>query len=314
MTQFLDTPVDKSLSSYDVWVDIDLSSDVPEGATGAIFRVYNSHTGRLRYALRKNGSTDSRYYYLEAGSQQYALIGLDANRKCEGMADFSTIDFFLVGYTEADATFFTNGVNKSLSPLSTWTDMDLSGNLPAGSVAAIFEAVNTAPAWTREFGLRKNGSTDNRHPVIPGGSRAFMVVGVDGNRKCEGYISAGELDFHLIGYLTMGQAETNAHDRSLGSTGSYIDIDESGDAPSAATGVFGEIIAPDIYKSFGARKNGTSFNYYSKVIRHDFLTAGLDASKKWEGKISVTSVDFFTMGYFVPAAGAKQRSHGYILG
>ena len=307
MTQFLDTPVDKSLSATGAWTDIDLSGDVPAGATGAIFRVVS--TGVLSFGLRKNGSADDRYKDIFTNRQQFAIIGLDANRICEGKIESTAVDFFLIGYTESDATFSTNATDKSIATTTTWTEIELSSDIAAGSVAAIFEVVNGGTSFN--FGLRKNGSADDRHGDIYLNHHSFMIVGVDATRKCEGYIEHTDVDFYLLGYLTLGQAETNAHNRSLGSTGSYIDIDESGNAPSSATGIFGELKSTVAYK-FAARKNGTSFDYYEDAQPHNSIMAGLDSDRKWEGKIEHTNVDFFTMGYFV--AGAKQRSYGYIFG
>jgi hypothetical protein len=298
MTQFLDTPVDKSLGTPVTWLDIDLSSDVPVNATGAIFRIVNGDSTNARdYGLRKKGSTDNRHYNLRNGSHHYAIVGLDANRKCQGDIESILVDFFLIGYTETDATFFTNAVDKSMSVSGVWTDIDLSGDVAAGTVAAIFEVINTGSTSAKEFGLRKNGSADNRHKDVFEYHHNYMIVGVDANRKCEGWIESNDVDFYLLGYLTMGQAETNAHNRSLGTTGSYVDIDESGNAPSGATGVFGELFAPNM-NNYGARKNGTSFDYYKKGMRHDSLMVGLDANQKWEGKIDNTGLDFYTMGYF----------------
>jgi hypothetical protein len=306
MTLFLDTPVDKSLGVTGAWTDIDLSSDVPASATGAIFRVVN--TGAVAsYGLRKNGSTDDRYQDIDVNSQQFAIIGLDTNRKCEGKIESTGIDFFLIGYTEGDVTFFTNATDKSLSATGAWTDIDLSSNIAAGSVAAIFEVINTYALGGKSYGLRRNGSTDDRYPDIGRNNRNFIIVGVDANRKCEGYIGSVDVDFYLLGYLTMGQAEINAHDRSLGATGSYVDIDESGSAPSGATGVFGELVSTSAYK-FAARKKGTTFDYYEDCPKHDAIMAGLDANRKWEGKIEWTTVDFYSMGYFVAGITAKISS------
>jgi hypothetical protein len=306
MTTFLDTPVNKSLSATGAWTDIDLSSDVPASATGAIFRVVIESSSAKRYGFRKKGSTDGRYSDLYAYSQSFAVVGLDSNRKCQGEIETTAVDFFLIGYTEGDATLFTNATNKSLGATGSWIDIDLSSNIPAGSVAAIFEVTN-ADSFAREFGLRKKGSTDNRYGDIRGESHSYMIVGVDANRKCQGRIESTDVDFFLLGYLTLGQAETNAHNRSLGSTGSYIDIDESANAPSGATGIFGELTSTAAY-NFAARKNGTSFDYYEDCTTHDSIMAGLDANRKWEGKIENVAVDFFTMGYFAVGVETKTKS------
>ena len=308
MTQFLATPVDKSLSTIESWIDIDLSSDIPATATGAIFRVKNNSDVVPVFGLRKNGSTDTRKSGIWGQDQLFVIIGVDSNRKCEGYIETTNVDFYLIGYTEADATFFTNGVDKSLGATGAWTDIDLSSNIPSGSVAAVFVVANTHATVDYGTGLRKNGSTDNRTGDLYFQTHYWLIVGVDSNRKCEGYIESTSVDFYLIGYLTQGQAETNAHDRSLGTIGSYVDIDESSDAPSGATGVFGEVTTTGDYK-FAARKNGTSFDYYDDVnTMRDGLFAGLDANRKWEGKIENAAVNFYTLGYFSPGIVEKNSS------
>ena len=297
MTKFLDTPVDKSLGATGAWTDIDLSSDVPAGATGAIFRIKNNAGWSRDFGIRNNGSTDDRYESIGKNAQEFAIIGLDAARICEGKIATVDVDFFLVGYTEKDVTFLTNGTDKSLGATGAWTNIDLSGDIAAGSVAAIFEVINVGGSHS-DVGLRKNGSTDDRHTDVFAGHHIFMVVGVDANRICEGYVQTVDVDFYLLGYLTLGQAETNAHDRSLGTTGSYVDIDESANAPVGATGVFGEL-SGSIFSAYAVRKKGTSFDYYAVPPAHAPILVGVDGDRKWQGKIANVSTDFFTMGYFV---------------
>ena len=297
MTQFLATPVDKSLGVTGSWQDIDLFSDIPSSATGAIFEVVNTHASTpYQYGLRKKGSTDDRHKDAADDSHYSVIVGVDATRKCQGYIESTDVDFYLVGYTKEDITLNTNGTDKSLSTTLAWTDIDLSGELPSGAVAAIFEVVNTNATSAYNWGLRKKGSSDNRYETLRRNTHCFMIIGVDATRKCQGYIDSTVVDFFLMGYLTAGQAETNGVDRSLGSTGAYVDITESG-APTGATGAFGEVLTISIAK-YAVRKNGTSHDYYYDVDRHYGFFVGLDANKKWEGKIENTVVDFFTLGYF----------------
>ena len=308
MTQFLSTPVDKSLTTTGAWTDIDLSGDVPASASGAVFLVTVPSGVAKWFGLRKNGSSDDIYKKIWSEHQQFAIVGLDATRKCEGKISNTDVDFHLIGYTEGDATFFTNAIDKSLTTTDAWTDIDLSSNIPSGSIAAIFKVVNTAAA-DLSYGLRKNGSSDDRKRGSQLSAQTFIIVGVDATRKCEGYISSTAGDFYLLGYLTGGQTNTNAINRSLGTTGSYIDIDESSDAPANATGVFGEVmLALSTYMKFAARKNGTSFDFYNDCYKQQSIMAGLDANRKWEGKIESVHVDFFTMGYFGPGIVVKTKT------
>lgn len=298
MTRFLDAPVDKSLSTTGAWTDLDLSGDVPAGATGAIFQVINNVASHQNFGLRKNGSSDDRYGRLRLSAQTFAIIGIDGNRKCEGKIQSVDVDFWLVGYTESDAAFFTNAYDKSLLTTDMWTDIDLSGELPEGAIAAIFEVVNVESSVERWGGLRKNGSTGGQTEFIYPLSHIFLAIGVDENRVCEGKIDTTDIKFYLLGYLSAGVAETNEIDRSPGSTGSYIDITEL-NAPAGATGAFVECCSGSNYRSFAARENGSSFDKYKRVpCRLGGIFVGLDANKKWEGKIEDNWVEFFTLGYF----------------
>jgi hypothetical protein len=307
MTQFLDTHVDKSLGATGTWTDIDLSNDVPTQATGAIFKVIDTLNADKAFGLRKKGSTDDRYYDLESGAQQFYIVGLDANRKCQGKIESTDTDFWLIGYTEADATMLTNGVDKSLYQYNDWIEMDLSAQLPAGAVAAIFEVVNSYSS-SLSFGLRKNGSTDEHYGDTFATSHRCYVVGVDANRKCEGKAEGTFLDFYLVGYLTVGTAETNGVDRSLVDLDAYVDITES-NAPAGATGVFTAFTTIGPAYSFAARKNGASDDTFKEAgARNAIICVGLDANKKWEGKIDTLVHDFYTLGYFATGVVEKTKT------
>ena len=311
MTQFQDTHVDKSLGATGTWTDIDLSGDIPANATGAIFKVIDTQNTDKAFGLRKKGSSDDRYYDLESGAQQFYIVGLDANRKCQGKIESLNTDFWLIGYTEADATMLTNGVDKSLTSYGAWTDIDLSANLPAGAVAAIFEVVNSDSS-SRMFGLRKNGSTDEHYNDTFATSHRCYVVGVDDNRKCEGKAEGSSVDFYLIGYLTMGIAETNGIDRSIGSLDTYVDITET-NAPAGATGVFVAFVTVGSAYSFAARKNGATDDTFEEAgAKNAIICVGLDANKKWEGKIDTLVHDFYTLGYF--AAGTEEKIKNSSIG
>lgn len=297
MTQFFATPIDKSLGTRDAWLDIDLSSDIPANATGAIIRVHNTHTAWQKFGLRKNGSTDDRYGEMEHSSQGYHIIAVDSNRKIEGKIENTVVDFWLVGYTEADATLFTNGVDKTIASGGTWLDIDLSANLPVGAVAAIFQIRNN-DTQPKKWSLRKKGSTDERYEDICEDRCNTFIVGVDSNRKCQGKVENTLAKFYLMGYFTAGASETNGIDRSLGTVDTFTDITES-NAPSGATGAWCQYFTSQMTEQYAARKNGSSEDTYRRPdARNTMLMVPIDSNKKWEGKISDLANDWFTLGYF----------------
>ena len=295
MTDFFTSPIDKSLGTTGSWQDIDLSGDIPSGASGAIFEVLNEHVSLGKdFGLRKKGSTDNRHNDIDVVSHLFVITGVDANRECQGYIESTDVDFKLMGYTESDVTMFTNAVEKTPGVIETWVDFDLSSELPAGSVAAIFEIV-AGEHYEHAYMLRKKGSTD----VIPGEikihTHCYGIVGVDGNRVCQIQKLYIGYNFYLCGYLSKGFAYTNAVNRTPGSTGSYVDVTES-DADPLAKGVFGFVDAVQI-DGFAARENGTSYDYY-KDSEHAGFFVGIDANKKWEVKIENWYNDIFVQGYF----------------
>jgi hypothetical protein len=297
-TQFLKTPINKTISVIDQWTDLDLSGDIEYGATGAIFRIVNNAGTTKMWGLRKNGSIDDVKDYIYTSFGTFAVIGLDENNKCEYYAASTDLDFYLVGYTKNDAVFFTNHYDKSLATYEEWIEMDLSSQLPAGAVAAIFH-VDTVGFGVTNWGLRKNGSSDDRHNCMDSHLHTFFIVGVDSDRKCEGYAGSSFGHLYLVGYLTRGQALLNGTDRSLGIAGSYVTIDESSDAFSNASGVICELNAALIQRRVAGRRLGATDDPYDYCIDHPgMLCIGLDTDKKWEGKIEGLEVDFFTIGYF----------------
>ena len=63
---------------------------------------------------------------------------------------------------------------------------------------AIIEVVNTNGGVNNETGVRKNGSTDNRHPDLDATFHTFRLVGLDDDEIFEGYAETGNVDFYRI--------------------------------------------------------------------------------------------------------------------
>lgn len=307
MTQFITDVVDEGVSTLTTWTDLDLSSKIPVGATGAIIQVTNASASAVEYGLRKKGSTDDRHGDCYLGSQNFAFVGVDENRKCQYYIENADVNLYVVGYTESDAVMFTNAYDKSSATLG-WADIDCSSELPAGAIAAIFDVVNTH-LTAYEFGLRMKGSTDNRHEDIAPDMHVSFVVGVDGDRKCQMYIESDRVDLYLLGYLTAGQTFKNGVDQSLATYNTYVEITETSDGVCSASGVFGDINS-STNRYFAVRKKGATYDTYLDVYKKCGFVAGLDENKKWEGKVESYTVDFFILGYF--SRTPKIREH-YVL-
>jgi len=185
------------------------------------------------------------------------------------------------------------------SGAGSWVDMDASGSVPAGATGVVLHVVNT-DTWGRYLGLRKNGSSDDRHPDLSGQSHFWAMIGVDTNRVFEAYVEdTTDVDIYVVGYTMTGVAfKTNADDMSLGSTGDWYDIDCSTEAPSAI-GLIWEIQAGATYYQYGLRKNSSTDDRHYDVREHRCFGAiiGCDASQICEGYVENVAVDFFLVGY-----------------
>lgn len=274
------------------WQDVDLSSHIPAGATGVILHVVNtSATTGFDFSCRKNGSTDNRVGPMSINHHFWAFCGVDGNRVCEVYVEDTTYqDVYVVGYFGSEAVFYTNAVDKSLTATAAWTDMDL--GVDDGAIGAIIEVY--AGASNVSFGLRKNGSTDNRISNGRAGS-VWGIVGVDANEVCEGYVSADTTDFYLVGYIKSGATFlTNATDLSLTGVDAYADLST---LPEGATGGFIEVHTNNSAYNYALRKNGTSEDIYQRVRYHNWAAVECDSSQLIEGEIANTGVDFFLVGY-----------------
>ncbi|MCP8313779.1 MAG: hypothetical protein H3Z53_05340, partial [archaeon] len=290
---YLATPVEVTPTSPNTWQDRDVGSYVPAGATGIIFRVENlSTTTSYSFGVRKNGSVDNKTRAVYRFMHFWGMIGIDSNRIFEGyVGSITSINLWLVGYTMDGVTFFTNAYDKSLSVTGEWTDINCSSEAP-NAIGLIFEYV-ADPSWAA-LGMRKNGSTDNRtHNSF---DHAWIIIGCDSSQICEGYIGGTQLDFFLVGYITLGATFfTNAYDKSLTSTGSYVDINISSEAPDSNGAIVEGVTTTDY--QYALRKNGSSEDIYKDLGKHGWAIVEVDTSHILEGKIENTVVDFFLVGY-----------------
>jgi hypothetical protein len=283
-------PVSVTLSSTGAYEEVDVDdyiASLPSGVTGVALRVINTHTAPVGYRYRKNGSTDDLSDAVTASAHVQAYVGLDASNIFEFYRVSTTISIYIVGYF-IDVTFLTNLTDVSTATTGSWADLD------SGQSSAIGLILLPHPTSTTsyDYGLRKNGSTDDRHNRAVR-KQGDWIIGADAGVS-EQYIENNTFDMYLIGYITANFTfNTNASDISLGSTGSYADL-TAGAATAKANIVE---VASSSYYDFALRRNGASDDIYYRVNRHTCIIVGADTSGVSEGKIANTGADFFLIGW-----------------
>jgi len=294
MPQFFTDLVDISPGATTGWQEIDISAHVAaDAALAVVFVVYN---GNVEAGVRHPSSTDDLSAIGISGSSDYFTAGI-LNQKIDLYKDSANITYYLVGYfNSSESGSFSSAIDKSLGTAGSWQTIDLSGDVPAGTKYACFIALNTITSYG--YNLRNFGSTDDRKPGY-GTKVQGIVVPVDGSRRCEGYIENLAVDFYLVGYITAGTRKVNGLDKSLGTTGSYQDIDLVADAPADAMAVLIEVNSgvSSTLDNF-CRAKGSSDDYYKNVYLVQHAIVKLDTNKVLQGKIEHLNVNYYVQGYF----------------
>lgn len=212
-------------------------------------------------------------------------------------------------------TWFPQPIN--ITPGSTATWVDVSGQVPAGAkgVVVVFESsANANPPGDKDIGLRCNGSTDtllskgywNATPDPPGGTQEWVMCGVDANGVFEVYVEDTSLEtVWLLGYF--GQFAPVRFFTN------FVDISPTADATwrtvgiAAYTGVDTAVAAlihhyqPDgNYEEIGVRRSGYTGTETSQGHWFNTTVIALNASEQFEclRATGATAVKCYLAGYF----------------
>lgn len=195
----------------------------------------------------------------------------------------------------------------SLSTTGAWTDCDAStiSGYTSSVTGVIVRVINTGSSnWT--WGLRKNGSTDDRRAsTIVGntpGTHLMMAVGVDASGIFEGWIQNTNVDFEIVAFLTGDTFFTNMVDKSTGTTSAWVDFDISSDTGGdTATWAWVEwnIVGAS---AMGLRCNGSTDDRRALSWRKNAGGCKVDGSELGEQYIAATSTDLFLAGYGTAAS------------
>jgi hypothetical protein len=210
---YFDTPTADAPSSLDTWEDIDKSASIPAGATGIIgVLVHSANDYGGLSGIRCNGSTDEFPYGTHRAPYsgiKWQYCGLDANRLFEMKKNEDGIYFYIYAYTKGEVTFLTNGVEKSPTSASAWTDVDVTNETDANADGVLLMLKLNSAYGNYQLHARKNGSSDNRttgattqHSEALGtGSCSGIAIGLDSEQIYEAWIdTTTDVDVYVIGY------------------------------------------------------------------------------------------------------------------
>jgi len=300
-------------------------TDTPVAAV-SIYAYVRAQAGATKATAATRIETNSKKYngvvYSLAEAEQRISMEYTLNPATGSPFTWEEIDNLQAGVTLKDAicryievrvesvvrsqTFFPVDPIECTPGATGWQDVDLDSyisGLGSDVTGVILHIVNTYTALYA-FGLRKNGSTDNRTTAFYNLSHCWAAIGVDSDHIFEVDVgSTTYIDVYIVGYTKTGVTFfTNAYDKSLTATGAWTDISCATEAPGA-TGLIFEVVSSALY-AMGLRENGSSDNRTNAVSYHQNFgwIIGCDTSQVCEGYIGNVAVDFYLVGYITDGA------------
>ncbi|MBT4073134.1 MAG: hypothetical protein HOE75_05585 [Chloroflexi bacterium] len=197
---YLGTPVDVSPATTGSWTTVDVSANVSADATGVILWL-DATGGDTNYGIREVGSSFSDITHrLESESNGMYFVGIDGSDQFDIYLENSSIVVYVVAYTEQSVVYYTNDVAVTDPTLNTWEDIDADTySVPSGANGLILHAQNNRNNKV-DFGIRKNGSTDDLDKQLPAQGHMQGGVGIDSDNIWEEYIDRTDTDVSIAAY------------------------------------------------------------------------------------------------------------------
>ena len=195
---------DISLSTTRSFQDIDLSSHVPVGATGAIVEVVNTGTSNNFSAVvrgkenTRDYMSDSKFEEIEAETHRWQIVKVDSNRLVQGFIENAQIDFKLLGYTtETDPLYFAVPPDVTPSITADFTPVDVSSHVDDDADGVIL-LVDSVPNQDRDYSIREVGSTLTVVRKLEEYGNTMYLVGIDGSDQFEAFIQDTNVKIYLV--------------------------------------------------------------------------------------------------------------------
>jgi len=179
-------------------------------------------------------------------------------------------------------------VEVSHSTDAAWTDNDVSAHISGAATGVILHVFNNT-ATNYDFGLRKNGSTDNRTPEMDLSTHYWAEIGVDGSGIFESYVEvAANIDVYVVGYHEDDAVFfTNAIDKTAAGADAFEDIDISSDTggDTAIGAIFEVSIPTNGARRFAFKKKDSTDDFYTNATNTQWVVIGVNGSEICEQKI-----------------------------
>lgn len=197
-----------------------------------------------------------------------------------------------------DAADITPGV------IGSWTTVDLSAHVPAGTKGAVIEIMNTHPssavsAVARGVDDTREYMPDGNSQKVPGLSHRWQIVKVNSAREIQLYVEDNtDLVVNLVGH-TLGTDpfySTTPPNITPGTTGSWTTVNVSSHVTDDATGVILFIDGTANEATYGVRETGSTFSDTTFTVSAEGNTmyvVGIDADNQFDIYVENASINVY---------------------
>jgi len=304
---FLPNPLQLTLSAtINVWQDVNASSIIPEGYTGALLHIRVPTSADVIWGTRAVGSTDNITCFTGWFNRAMAVVKLNASRNFQLFRNSTVLQAWVVGFFRDDvATLFTNAVDIT-QPADAWQPVDITSSILSGETAigAIVDHI-PAPGGTGGSGLDNSFGIQpddqffiNRRSLVTHNHWIQRVV----SNRFRTYRTNPNAKTYLIGYFKRGIGfHTGQNDVTPGTTGSYVDLPPVGSGGSA--GALYHAFATVNARVTDLRAKGSSWTTFSTntVEYQSLIPVTTDQAGVAQAIISSTaSYNLYRFAWFVP--------------
>ena len=295
------------------WQDIDLSTYVPSGATGAVVEVVNAHPS-VFYSGVLRGKEDTRDYMsnsaygkVEGKTHRWQIVKLNSGRLIQGYIENTDIDFKLLAYTMgSDPSYFT--VPHDITPATTanWTTVDVTSFVDANAngVILLIESVTSSPIT---YGVREVGSSySTTDRGLERYGNTMYLVGIDASDQFQAYIQEASVNIYLVGQTNSSVVYyTNDTLATYPSVGSWQELDaDSHSVPTEANGlIFLVEMGTDLGDGRLSLRRGDSNDSWDGDVgsgTHFQAGVGIDSDNVWDEYMEHTSAVVYIVAYTKP--------------
>lgn len=269
---------------HNVWQTVDVSRDVPVGASGALLLVeHTAAINTITVGIRKKGSTIVNTTEMHSNGLTSVLVGLDANRCFEAQeGTIGTHKVWLYGYTNPNVVFFDTPFNIKPTVNNTYETKDLSSVAP-GAILLLTE-VGEFFGPLQQISIRALGSTKEIYVQT---NHNWPFTALDANGKIQVKATLKTItgwQWDAIGYIKANTVvDNNPAALATPILNTWTNRNANLGQANARFG-FIEVAAANYNNYTAARKGGSALDLKRGCDMHNWLIENL-----WHG----TSVDIY---------------------